>query len=1019
MRPVRLVAQAFGPFADRIDIDFRPALAQRLFGIYGPTGAGKTSILDAVAFALFGESSGGERTRAHLRSDLADLESPTFVEFVFELGDKRYFVRREPEQALKSARKDSRVHPATAVVFDATGLEPGSIGLANPGRPLAVRKLREVDDVLCRLLGYDAEQFRQVVILPQGRFRQLLTADSDERSKILRGLFDVQIFERFAERLKTRAAGLEAEVRSALQEVQTRLADLGVATSEAVTTGIADRRAALTEAQEERRELDARRTAADTSLASGRALSDRFSEAESARGAVSALESRAAENDAIRARLARAEAARELGPMQAAAERARAEASEQAQAVDTATSAHAQAAEFADQAEKALAASNAQADVRCGLRLARERAAQISERVGAAEPLRARCTNAEEAVAGAQAARAEAETRVTDARTALAEADVALEEARGSAGALSALDLRLLTLRQAHASAEAYERQRALSERRGADLKRAETVFENDRRATVEAEARLASIRAGLEAAQAVRLAAGLQEGAPCPVCGAVEHPAPAHGASGDADFVTELREAEASAESARAVVSTSQAKVAEARALARDVEENLARLAAPERKAAELAAEIATAQVERDRLAAAPPTQAAEAARVAASNEAVEAEEALRKADAKLADSRAAAEGARVALVTELATVPEHLQSAEAARAHLASATKAEADAVTAHAAAEREAAVASQDLAVRAATLESRRENSARARKAAELAEQVLRAAAADRGLEGDALSAASADVSRIEDLSSQISGYEVALASARDRQARALAGLDGVAPPDLPRLEDDKAAADAAFEACVERAAAHEAELRAWVSAEGRLAEVERRRTDAEAAFAVVGELSRLSQGKNAVRMSLVDYAIAAVFEEVLAAANIRFGRMSDGRFEMRRKTSTQDARSRGGLEILVYDAHSGRERDAKTLSGGEGFMAALALALGLSDVVQAESGGVKLDAVFIDEGFGHLDEQSLDRALDTLRDLVGEARAVGVISHVDAVKGQIPAGFEVAQRLRGSHVVARTV
>uniref|UniRef100_UPI0025F9B914 AAA family ATPase n=1 Tax=Phenylobacterium sp. TaxID=1871053 RepID=UPI0025F9B914 len=322
MRPIRLVAQAFGPFAERIDIDFSPALAQRLFGIYGPTGAGKTSLLDAMAFALFGESSGGERTRGHLRSDLADLETRTYVEFVFELGAKRYFVRREPEQELRSPRKDSRTYPATAAVFDATGLAPEAVSLETPGRPLAERKLKDVDDVLCGLLGYDAEQFRQVVMLPQGRFRALLTAGSDERSKILRGLFDVRIFERFAERLKAQAAGLEADVQAARREILTRLEDLGVDSAEALAQQIAERNTARLEAQAQRQALEAARTQAEAALAAGRVLAARFTEAATARAALADLQSRAEEVERLRQRLVRAEAARDLAPLETAARRA-------------------------------------------------------------------------------------------------------------------------------------------------------------------------------------------------------------------------------------------------------------------------------------------------------------------------------------------------------------------------------------------------------------------------------------------------------------------------------------------------------------------------------------------------------------------------------------------------------------------------------------------------------------------------------------------------------------------------
>jgi len=178
-----------------------------------------------------------------------------------------------------------------------------------------------------------------------------------------------------------------------------------------------------------------------------------------------------------------------------------------------------------------------------------------------------------------------------------------------------------------------------------------------------------------------------------------------------------------------------------------------------------------------------------------------------------------------------------------------------------------------------------------------------------------------------------------------------------------------------------------------------------------------YRVLGELAQLTDGRNAHRLRLRDFAIAATFDLVLEAANQRFARMSRGRFALLRKYEGGDGRARAGLDIEVYDAHTDQKRDAHTLSGGEGFLASLSLALGLSDVVQAEAGGVKLDAIFIDEGFGHLDDETLDVALDTLRDLVGQDRAVGVISHVEAVKEQIPMGFDVVREPQGSVVIQR--
>ncbi|WP_296598139.1 SbcC/MukB-like Walker B domain-containing protein, partial [Phenylobacterium sp.] len=644
---------------------------------------------------------------------------------------------------------------------------------------------------------------------------------------------------------------------------------------------------------------------------------------------------------------------------------------------------------------------------------------QRVERVAAAEPLQAAMAQAEAAVAAAVADRGRALRDAEQARQTAAQAEQDLALARQTAAALASLELSLERLGQVKAAAEAFEAQQAIAATRAAALTQAEVAATDASTAAAAAADHLADLRARLDTAHAAQLAAALEDGRPCPVCGSLAHPQPAVGEAADGDLVERLKAAETDADTTQRALTQARTKAAEAQALATDAADRLAGLAAPERPSSALVPEIAGAQAEHARLMQTRSTAAAEAARSAAVDALTASELVLQMAEAAFADARTTLEAHKAALGTELATVPETLRQPEAAQAALDAAAKAEAEAQSAHEGAESRAAAAQQDLAVRAATLAGRRDAEARVTSAAAAAEAELTTAAAARGLAGDAYELALVDVPHIGTISAEIRQHEQTLAAALDRTARAEQGIEALAPPDLAQLEKAKAQADASLDAQLARSAADEAELRSWVQAQGRIEAAERRRAAAEAAYATVGELSRLAQGKNAVRMSLVDYAVAAYFEEVLAAANIRFGRMSGGRFELRRKTVGQDARSRAGLEILVYDGHSGRERDAKTLSGGEGFMAALALALGLSDVVQAESGGVKLDAIFIDEGFGHLDEQSLDRALDTLRELVGEARAVGVISHVDAVKAQIPAGFEVTPQLRGSRVEARSL
>ena len=288
---------------------------------------------------------------------------------------------------------------------------------------------------------------------------------------------------------------------------------------------------------------------------------------------------------------------------------------------------------------------------------------------------------------------------------------------------------------------------------------------------------------------------------------------------------------------------------------------------------------------------------------------------------------------------------------------------------------------------------------------------------AAKTTAGLGDAAYTAAKADIPNIEALTATIADHVAGLAAAQDRKDRAVAAIASLDRPDLQASSAALADADAILTKAEELLTTTTMRLSQLQATQAFVARLATELAEATERYRVLGELAQLTDGRNAHRLRLRDFAIAATFDLVLEAANQRFARMSRGRFSLLRKYEGGDGRARAGLDIEVYDAHTDQKRDAHTLSGGEGFLASLSLALGLSDVVQAEAGGVKLDAIFIDEGFGHLDDETLDVALDTLRDLVGQDRAVGVISHVEAVKEQIPMGFDVVRQPQGSVISQR--
>jgi exonuclease SbcC len=239
MRPIKLTMSAFGPYATTEEIDFREAVDAGLFGIYGPTGSGKSSIFSAMTFALFGEGAKKEQSIITMRSQHADPDRMTEVSLLFEVGGRRYFARRQPDQARPKKRGDGdTLDNHAAWLFDATDVAVDEVTTDNCGVVLAEKKVSEVGRQVRDLLGYGVEQFRQIVLLPQGRFEKFLLSNSEERVAILRDLFDVSLYRDLTKRLKENALSAKREFEDGHRIVALRLAENAFASTDDLATGI-------------------------------------------------------------------------------------------------------------------------------------------------------------------------------------------------------------------------------------------------------------------------------------------------------------------------------------------------------------------------------------------------------------------------------------------------------------------------------------------------------------------------------------------------------------------------------------------------------------------------------------------------------------------------------------------------------------------------------------------------------------------------------------------------------------
>jgi exonuclease SbcC len=896
VRPHRLRVTAFGAFAGTEQVVFDDL--DGLFLLHGETGAGKTTLLDAIAFALYGRVPGERGTARRLRSDHAAPGTATEVELEATIGGRGLRITRRPEQERQKKSGTGRTTEQASVRLEERAPDGGWAA--------ASTRVGEADREIAGRMGMSAEQFFQVVLLPQGQFAQFLHARAQEKEALLQQLFGTDRFSRVEDWLAGRRRATDKEVAAAREDVNRLLARIAQAAGTAVpdepagpvVAGLPDVAVvpvwaaglvvvAAAERDAAAALVGARKTELDAALSRQRDAERLADRQRRRRDAQDGLEELAAATPEIGRLLGTGPAALRAAGQERQAQGGRLEA---LRAV----------ARQAD-AEDATAAA------------ARERAAGQAADIDRAE--------------------AEALRRQADRRQAVQSRDAASQ----AAAALPAAQAKSQSARQSAGDAAAIVAGHA----RRAELREAHLTA---REGFVAAQAEALRVRSARIDGMRAELAAGMTDGSPCPVCGSLDHPDPVDAQS----FPPVSREEEEAAfklagDAAQAADQAGQ-QVARADALLDDLARRLSGAGyqrAGTLGAAALAAVAATAQDTAALLEAEAASLGVTAARL---------EDLQRELDDL--DAELAAERTRL---TELAEQ--------------------------------------------RAAALAEARAAAARAAdRRAELAAQL-----------GD------------DDLEEAI-GAATSLAEAL-LSAAALAGL--LADPDLAVPRDPPApvaeaadAAGAAQRALDEASAAygtarHRAGQLAGLLPElgGALDALRPLTGDADR----IRQLAELTEGRgaNQYKMTLSSFVLAARLEEVAAAASERLLTMTAGRYSLVHSDARR-GNAKAGLSLLACDAWTGIDRDTATLSGGETFLASLALALGLADVVTAESAGTPIEALFIDEGFGTLDEATLDEVMNVLDGLRAGGRIVGIVSHVTELRQRVPAQVHVRKSRTGSRV-----
>ena len=865
MKPLKLTMRAFGPYAGETVIDFEKLEGRHLFLICGPTGAGKTTILDAMCYALYGKTS-GDRTGSHMRSDYASTSQKTEVIFDFMIGGKTYRATRSPEQVID--KKRGKGQTKAAMQASLSELEDGK----------EVRTLRTgIEEAAGKLIGLNAQQFCQVILLPQGDFRKLLVAKAEDREAILKQLFKTQRFSDFQNELRVSMNELAKTNAAEKTELATTFSMVHAADEKELSKNIEDTAHFLEERGKEKKRLDEEYRAFRNVYQNAAITANHFGMLEKAEAQMEKLSSQKKEVERAKEDLKRIRSAKAL-------------------------------AAYFENLEK-IKADGKQASAQ------RDKAGE--ERDALAEEL--------DALAAQGKVLDRQKEEMGKRQQQIAVMMQWLPKAKSYGAAKREVD---------RLSASAEEASKEV-ERLTAEAEKAKTVRDG---AVEKAEA----IRRDYIFGQAAILASQLKEGEPCPVCGSVHHPKPA--VSGK-KLPTEA-----------------------------------------EVKRIQKQADKASADYEEKNRMAQDYQVTAYVSAVTALGNAQMKLKTLEDVPAEFRDP--------LVLQKEIRKLHGSIEDWEKKQAQVREQRE---KAASLHGAWDARYKAADEQREKLIADYSEWRE----ALKEKALAEGFRDLADCRKWYEraGDE-----------EKVASAINAYEEKRQGTEKVLSEEKAFLAGKDRPDMAALGEEERRRRLDIQNLLTQLADGENRKKQMEDAAARVKEISLRHEKTEKDLALVSGLYNLTKGEKS-RISLERYVLGALLDEVAKMANERLYEMSHHRYTLRRMAGdTTDGK--GGLTLEVSDSFTGRSRPANTLSGGETFLASLSLALGLADVVQAKQGGVRLDTMFIDEGFGTLDPEALNSAMNTLIDLQNTGRLVGIISHVPELEERIDARLKVTSSKNGS-------
>ncbi|SHK03468.1 exonuclease SbcC [Clostridium amylolyticum] len=1040
MRPLKLIMSAFGPYAEEEIIDFQVLKDKKIFLITGPTGAGKTTIFDGICYAIYGRASGDERESENFRSDFAEDDRLTFVELWFQVSGKEYYIKRIPQQR----KKKSRGEGYTEQKSDAELLLPDG---------KVISGVNDVKDKINEIFGISYEQFKQIVMIPQGEFRELLSANSKEREAIFRKVFGTYAFLRVQELLDNKAKEIAISIKSFKEQRDTNIRNLQCgdneefkALKEAKDLNVTE---ILKHAQEKILEDEGKRKEITDKIS---ILDEEINSLQKQRAQAIENNKKFQDKEVLEKRKISLEAKQDYYYNQ----------------------------EYVlNKARKALSIKGKEDYYhnRCiNVEKRREALSESENKLKASYRMLIKAQENLKVQEGKEEDRKKLSARITELKKDIDKVKQYEEKNKNIQGIKNNLiesknnkdkKLELIEILKKEISLisdsleklnntapKLVEKNNELKEKEDIKNKLDKLHIEDNKLTEIrkkyikckdeffkleiiykEIKAKYEYMDEIFKKGQAGILAQKLEENAPCPVCGSSHHPSPAvmiEGVPTEEElkntkniyeeknkeyhkYLVDLQGYRTQGIAQKEVVDTikNELKSFISQEIKELEKEELTAFVNNEIKL--INGEIETIRLEITHLDKCQKQLKTDTEKLKDLKEKlIKEEESLKEVEKaylqaygiferesevikRLKEDMPQGINTLKDFMLEINNLEERFNLLERAYKE---AQEANSKANAGYAAAQADKAVKDKDHEASKFELKE--------------ALKDFQEAVKNCGFEHkEDYEKHKLKEEEISNLDKAIKDYNEELKSIRDRFEEVIKSLENIEIVDITLLEEKEKGVKENRRVLLEEDKLLFSRMDNNKKLLKEIIKTQEEISDREESYLTIGELARVAKGDNKEKVSFERYVLAAYFDDIIEAANMRLQKMTSGRYLLSRIKERGKGNAQQGLELEVYDNYTGKARHVKTLSGGESFKASLSMALGLADVVQSYAGGISLETMFVDEGFGTLDPESLDNAISCLIDLQSSGRLVGIISHVPELKERIDARLEITPGMQGSH------